>query len=54
MIMEMDRQMHDVEDLMGNIGQNCNTKLMERKSTNLKAWMKEIRSKGAATIRNGM
>ena len=34
-IISMDQQMHDVESLMSHIGQKCNTRIIERKSSNL-------------------
>ena len=45
-IIEMDDQMHDVEALIGNIAQKCNTRLLERKMLNLKAWRQEAGAKG--------
>ena len=45
-IIEMDGQMHQVEAFMGNIGQKCNTRLLEKKGANLERWSKEIAAPG--------
>ncbi|KAK4695720.1 conserved oligomeric Golgi complex subunit 1, partial [Lecanoromycetidae sp. Uapishka_2] len=37
-IIEMDGQMHKVEAYMGETGQRCNTRLLEKKGTNLRSW----------------
>ena len=41
-IIEMDGEMHNVEAYMGEMGQRCNTRLLEKKGTNLRSWTGEI------------
>ena len=38
----MNDQMHDVETYIGEIGQRCNTKLLEKKWKNLQNWEEKI------------
>ena len=37
-IIEMDRQGHEVEDYLGDIGAKCNTRILERKQSSLRRW----------------
>ena len=39
--------MHQVEAYIGDMGQKCNTRLLEKKGTNLRAWKKGIGAAGA-------
>ena len=41
-IIEMNEEMHTVEAYVGEIGQRCNTRLLERKGSNLRSWAEEI------------
>ena len=34
--------MHDVETYMGQIGKRCNTRILEKKDSNLRKWTEEI------------
>ena len=34
--------MHDVENYMGEIGKRCNTRMLEKKGSNLRTWTEEI------------
>lgn len=45
-IIEMDEQMHHVEAYLGDMGRKCNTRLLEKKGTNLLAWNGNIRASG--------
>ena len=45
----MDGQMHQVEANLGDMGNRCNTRLLEKKGINLKFWEHEIGIKGALT-----
>ena len=38
----MGGQMHDVETYMGQIGKRCNTRILEKKDSNLRTWTEEI------------
>ena len=55
-VIQMDAEMHRVEAYMGDIGQRCNTRILERKGTNAVAWEEEIHSLGALSRRmiNGL
>ena len=43
-IIEMGSQMHDVETYMGEIGKRCNTRIVEKKNSNLRTWTEEVRA----------
>lgn len=43
-IIEMGTQMHDVETYMGEIGKRCNTRIMDKKDSNLRTWTEEVRA----------
>ena len=45
-IIEMDGEMHDVEAYIGEIGQRCNTRMLEKKGTNLQSWTGKIEAPG--------
>ena len=45
-IIEMDGEMHDVEAYIGEIGQRCNTRLLEKKGANLRSWTEKIEAPG--------
>ncbi|KAL2039107.1 hypothetical protein N7G274_008156 [Stereocaulon virgatum] len=47
-IIEMNEEMHTVEAYIGEIGQRCNTRLLERKSSNLRSWAQEIEAPNSA------
>ena len=49
-IIEMDGQIHDVETLIGDIGVKCNTRLIEKKTANLRSWTKEVGAKGTSKL----
>ena len=42
----MNEKMHNVEHLMGELGRQCNTRLVERKMVNTQAWMAEVGANG--------
>lgn len=46
-IIEMDEQMHHVEAYLGDMGSKCNTRLLEKKGTNLRVWNGEVSAAGA-------
>lgn len=46
-IIEMDEQMHRVEAYLGDMGSKCNTRLLEKKGMNLRAWNGEVSAAGA-------
>lgn len=41
-IIEMGGQMHKVEAYMGEIGKRCNTRILERKESNLRIWTEDV------------
>lgn len=45
-IIEMDGQMHEVEAHLAEIGQKCNTRVLEKKGINLRAWQEEVHASG--------
>jgi len=45
-IIEMNGQMQKVETYIGDIGQKCNTRLLERKGENLQTWNQEAGARG--------
>ena len=49
-IIEMNGQMHNVETHMAEIGQKCNTRLLERKATNFRAWQEEVDNPGMTNM----
>ena len=50
----MDGQMHQVEAYLGDMGRKCNTRLLEKKRTNLRVWEREIGTAGASTPGNSL
>lgn len=34
--------MHDVESYMGDIGKRCNTRILDKKVSNLRTWTEEV------------
>lgn len=38
----MNEQMHMVETNMGEIGKRCNTRILEKKGSNLRAWSEDV------------
>lgn len=34
--------MHDVETYMGEIGKRCNTRILDKKESNLRTWIEEV------------
>ncbi len=42
----MDGQMHDVETYIGNIGQKCNTRILEKKAAKLQTWSRIVGTAG--------
>ena len=50
-IIEMDGEMHDVEAYIGEIGQRCNTRLLEKKGANLRSWTGKIEAPGTHFLR---
>lgn len=53
MIVEMDGQMQKVERYLGDMGVRCNSRLLDRKASNLKAWDNGRKSKGTAPTDRG-
>ena len=41
-IIDMGGQMNDVETYMGQIGKRCNTRILEKKDSNLRTWTEEV------------
>ena len=41
-IIDMGGQMHDVETYMGEIGKRCNTRVLDKKDSNLRKWIEEV------------
>ena len=46
----MDAQMSCVESYVGEIGKNCNTRIVEKKASNLKAWTINIESQSTRLL----
>ena len=46
----MNGQMHNVETHMAEIGQKCNTRLLEKKATNFNAWQEEVDTPGMTLL----
>lgn len=49
-IIEMNGQMHNLETHLAEIGQKCNTRLLEKKTTNFNAWKEEINEPGMSPM----
>lgn len=45
-IIEMDGEVHDVEAYIGEIGQRCNTRVLEKKGANLRSWAEKTEAPG--------
>lgn len=41
-IIVMDKEMHDVEAYMGELGRRCNTRILEKKGSNLRRWNEAV------------
>lgn len=41
-IIEMGSQMHDVETYMAEIGKRCDTRVLDKKHSNLRVWTEEV------------
>ena len=41
-IIEMGVQMEEVENYMGEIGKRCNTRILDKKASNLRTWTEEV------------
>ena len=41
-IIEMGVQMDEVESYMGEIGKRCNTRILDKKASNLRTWTEEV------------
>lgn len=41
-IIVMDREMHDVEAYVGKLGRRCNTRVLEKKGSNLRTWNEAV------------
>ena len=41
-IIEMGSQMHEVESYMGEIGRRCDTRILDKKTSNLEKWTEEV------------
>ncbi|KAF6241450.1 hypothetical protein HO173_000160 [Letharia columbiana] len=41
-IIEMGGQMHDLETYMGEISKRCNTRILDKKASNLRTWTEEV------------
>lgn len=49
-IVEMDGQMQKVEAYLADMGVKCNSRLLEKKAANLKAWDNDMKADGTLTI----
>lgn len=45
-IIEMDGEMQQVESYFVNMGRKCDSRLLQKKISNLRSWDAEIRAKG--------
>lgn len=50
-ILGMDSQMQDVESYLGQMGARCNSRLLEKKAANLRAWNNDVKITGTLTVR---
>lgn len=49
-ILEMDSQMQSVETYLGDMGVRCNSRLLDKKAANLRAWNDDIKARGTPTV----
>ena len=45
-IIEMDGQIQQVENCLGNMGKRCNARLLEKKGSNLHTWNGQVGAAG--------
>ncbi|KAL9625966.1 MAG: hypothetical protein Q9204_007694, partial [Flavoplaca sp. TL-2023a] len=48
-IIQMDGQMQQVESYIGDMGMRCNSRLLEKKAANLRAWDSDSKARGTVT-----
>ncbi|KAL9039153.1 MAG: hypothetical protein Q9180_002701 [Flavoplaca navasiana] len=48
-IIQMDGQMQQVETYIGDMGMRCNSRLLEKKAANLRAWDSDSKARGTVT-----